>query len=45
MLTAQEIGDRFGMSVANVRKYASRRSIRAVRGHYDPDLFEERATA
>ena len=39
MLTAQELADRLGTTVVNVRKMASRQQIRAVLGHYDPDRF------
>jgi hypothetical protein len=45
MLTAQEMADRLGTSIANVRKMASRQGIRAVRGHYDPDRFKSKAVA
>jgi Zn-finger nucleic acid-binding protein len=45
MLTGQEMADKLGTSLANMRKIASRKGIRAVLGHYDPDLFAERMTA
>lgn len=40
MLTASElVAQGFVSSVVNVRVIASRRGVRAVSGHYDPDLF------
>jgi hypothetical protein len=46
MLTAQELVARGLVStVSNVRVKAHRLGVSAVRGHYDPDVFDSKATA
>jgi excisionase family DNA binding protein len=45
MLTTEEMAKRLNTTVVNVRKMASRRGIRAERGHWDPDLFRSKAVA
>jgi hypothetical protein len=45
MLTTEEMAKRLNTTVVNVRKMASRRGIRAERGHWDLDLFQSKAVA
>jgi hypothetical protein len=41
MLTAQEMADKLGISVGNLRVKATRAGVRAILGHYDEEWFTE----